>query len=121
MSLAAHCHDPNINIIPIAVFFDENSSPVINLANACSGPAFPNTGLLDCSFMSSAIAECQRQGIILTLSLGGDSLAGFSSEDQVKNLQTLSGTFFLAESLPRAPLDLQFLTGESLSLDCVFA
>jgi len=46
---------------------------------------FDGTGLADCSFMAPQIKTCQKNGKIVTLSLGGaDSKPGFSSDSQAQ-------------------------------------
>lgn len=106
----AYCEDSTIDNIIIAfldIFFGKGGHPEIDLANVCilvliepfrksylreqkicsasGNPVFHGTNLADCAFMSHKIEACQKNGKIVTLSLGGaDSKVGFSSDKQAQ-------------------------------------
>lgn len=64
------------------------SHTILTETKICSGsgsPVFSGTDLADCSFMAPQIQACQKNGKIVTLSLGGaDSKPGFSSDSQAQ-------------------------------------
>jgi chitinase len=134
--ISAYCKDDTVNHIIIAfmsVFFGPGGDPEINLANVrihlipdasrtilteakiCSPSGtnvFNGTDLADCSFMAPQIEACQKNGKIVTLSLGGaDSEPGFSSNSQAEAFADLIWNSFLGGSSPTRPFGSAVLDG----------
>ncbi|EIM91612.1 glycoside hydrolase [Stereum hirsutum FP-91666 SS1] len=86
-SLSTYCEDDVIDNVILAflyIFEGKGGQPVIDFADACSNsgdPVFTGTDLADCSALASQIETCQKNGKIVTLSLGGATgKVGFSSD-----------------------------------------
>jgi chitinase len=122
--ISAYCKDDTVNHIIIAfmsVFFGPGGDPEINLANICSASGtnvFNGTDLADCSFMAPQIEACQKNGKIVTLSLGGaDSEPGFSSNSQAEAFADLIWNSFLGGSSPTRPFGSAVLDGVDLDIE----
>jgi chitinase len=115
-----------IDVIPLAflyVFFGAGGMPQIDLSNVrnlpaltskpsiaddlfkicgIGGHAFPNSKLIDCSFMASDIKQCQAKGKKITLSLGGATAkVGFNSKSLAESFAEEVWNMFLgADSSP---------------------
>ncbi|KXN83592.1 Chitinase 1, partial [Leucoagaricus sp. SymC.cos] len=105
--LSFYCQDDTIDVIPLAflyVFFGEGGKPVVDFSNICSqgGKQFPNSDLVDCSFLASDIHQCQVKGKLVTISLGGATAkVGFSSGGQASDFaQTIWDMFLGSDTRP---------------------
>ncbi|KAI7898494.1 glycoside hydrolase superfamily [Cokeromyces recurvatus] len=80
--LSHYCDDSSdIIIMAFVLDFHDGSLPLLNLANACNGPTFPGTQLLDCPTVGEDIKTCQSRGKTVLMSLGGAAgIYGFSND-----------------------------------------
>ncbi|KAH9053008.1 glycoside hydrolase [Lactarius deliciosus] len=122
--LSAYCQDSAIDNVIIAfldVFRGQGGQPEINLANTCSASGnavFGGTGLADCSFLAPQIEACQKNGKIVTLSLGGaDSKVGFSSDSQAQAFADQIWNLFLGGSGAPRPFGDAVLDGVDLDIE----
>ncbi|KAH8987099.1 glycoside hydrolase [Lactarius hatsudake] len=122
--LSAYCQDSAIDNVIIAfldVFRGQGGQPEINLANTCSASGnavFGGTGLADCSFLAPQIEACQKNGKIVTLSLGGaDSKVGFSSDSQAQAFADQIWNSFLGGSGAPRPFGDAVLDGVDLDIE----
>ncbi|KAG6819148.1 hypothetical protein H0H93_014881 [Arthromyces matolae] len=76
-SLATYCQDDTVDVIPMAFlsdFFSTGGLPTMDLSDTCSvsgNGKFSGTALPNCQFLADDIKTCQKNGKIITLSLGG--------------------------------------------------
>ena len=67
----------------------------LQICSVSSG-TFPGTQLANCSFLAEDIKECQANGKIVTLSLGGGvAQVGFNNESQASGFATTIWNMFL--------------------------
>ena len=65
------------------------------------GRQFPNSDLADCSFLASDIKQCQANGKLITISLGGATAkVGFGSAGQAEDFAETVWNMFLGASDP---------------------
>ncbi|KAF8268137.1 glycoside hydrolase superfamily [Lactarius quietus] len=122
--ISTYCKDSTVDNIIIAfldVFYGQGGQPEINLANTCSSSGdsvFEGTNLADCSFMTSQIETCQKNGKIVTLSLGGaDSTPGFSSDAQAQAYADQIWNIFLGGWSSTRPFGTAVLDGVDLDIE----
>jgi len=121
--LSFYCQDDTIDAIPLAflyVFFGEGGKPVVDFANICSqgGKEFPNSNLADCSFLASDIKQCQANGKMITISLGGATAkVGFSSAGQAQDFAETVWDMFLGGSSNTRPFGDAVLDGIDLDIE----
>ncbi|KAG6902176.1 hypothetical protein C0995_003458 [Termitomyces sp. Mi166 len=122
-SLAAYCQDDTINAIPIAFlydFFSTGGLPALDLSSTCSvssNGAFPGTALPNCQFLADDIRTCQKNGKIVTLSLGGATgSTSFSSDSQAEQFADTIWNVFLGGSSSTRPFGTAVLDGAVLMM-----
>lgn len=95
--------------------FQTHRRTILTEAKICSASGtnvFEGTDLADCSFMAPQIEACQKNGKIVTLSLGGaDSEPGFSSNSQAVAFANQVWDSFLGGSGPTRPFGSAVLDG----------
>ncbi|KAI0058757.1 glycoside hydrolase [Artomyces pyxidatus] len=123
-SLSTYCADSTIDNIIMSflyVFNGAGGMPEIDLANSCSqsgDSVFPGTALADCSFLASQIEQCQKNGKIVTLSLGGATgQVGFSSDSIAKSFADKIWNLFLGGSSSTRPFGKAVLDGVDLDIE----
>jgi len=77
-----------------------------------NSPVFPGTALVNCSFVTQDIEDCQARGKIVTLSLGGASAnTDFKSEEHAREFAQLIWDLFLGGSHEFRPFGKAVLDG----------
>ncbi|BBN01604.1 protein MpGH18.4 [Marchantia polymorpha subsp. ruderalis] len=112
-SLAALCASGNYGIVIIAYLskFGRNQSPVLDLGGHCDAP----TGA--CQRYASEIATCQKRGIRVLLSLGGEVGGyGFDTADEARLLAQDIWDNYMGGSSSNSPLGEVNLDGLDLRI-----
>ncbi|KAJ7831591.1 glycoside hydrolase family 18 protein [Mycena olivaceomarginata] len=82
---------------------------------SCENATFPNTSLMDCSGLSTAITSCQNNGKLVTISLGGGSATvGFASHSQATTFAQKIWDMFLGGQSEIRPFGSAILDGHVL-------
>ncbi|XP_010911007.1 hevamine-A [Elaeis guineensis] len=114
-TLADSCSSGLYSYVNIAFLttFGNGQTPVLNLAGHCD----PATGT--CTGLTSDIQSCQSQGVMVLLSLGGDSAGSYSlsSADDAQNVANYLWDNFLGGSSSSRPLGDAVLDGIDFDIE----
>ncbi|KAI8077991.1 glycoside hydrolase superfamily [Gilbertella persicaria] len=117
--LATYCDSSSdVIIMSFVLDFKDSSLPTLNLANSCTGTAFPGTSLLKCHDVGKDIKTCQKKGKTVLMSLGGAAgNYGFSNDKDAKAFADTLWNLFGGGSSKTRPFGDAVLDGFDLDIE----